>query len=536
MEFKTKLNGLQLIASIFTFCSITSFSYGQFYPVPETEIDLKSQFKKEENKTVKSFSISNLITVKEFNEYLNSIKKDSTAAFYLAQLPKSMHFSKELVQAILVDATLQDKPMPGVSWSVARNYCVWLTLNSRANGLNYNYDLPFTSELIAYNQFYKPEKPSELESWSLNAYDESMHEFKGNREYIYSATSNDPPSMKRKEIYGGSYHMDYKPHSNYNYLQYEYQDSSSRYIGFRIVRKIKETNSSTINANSSDVTYRTEDNKLHGIYEEKYANGNFKVLGAFYYGQRVGVWSVWDTNSVLLIQRDYSSNKVFSFLHPITDYPYKNLYEIHPVYIFQRNKDDIFPYLYVEERAVSFSYRIWRQLNNTNEPELFRREDFKLVVEKLLTEEIKAFFYENNGNFKTPVEGESLIALKKEFPSWDFSRIEIKEDFFFNKDNLMGDTRTLGVSFYKNKEDLEPSYIFYYPHMRAVLAKIKMESMGVNEINHLDDFFFFNEYRGEIVKSTSYNKMEVVPSIKIAWLIEIEKLVTEHNNWMYFGR
>lgn len=524
-----------LVFTIILHLGITN-GHCQFYPVPETTIDLSIYQKKIDTMVVKPFSISKLITVNEFKEYLVSVKKDSTSKFYKSQIPTSNIISEKLVKEILLSKELQNKPMPGVSWTVAQNYCIWLSANAKKKGLDFTYELPKVSELIAYDQYYETKKTNELESWTKNAYDESMFALSEKLDYYYNTINSDPPSMKRKVCYGGSYQMDYIPNSTHNFLQYEYQDSSSRYIGFKIIKRFNEENPLIQKFENSNVTIGVDRNRLHGLYEEKYQNGRKKVIGEFSKGQRIGVWSVWDTNGVLKTQREYSGNKECEFLYPVADHAYKKLYDENPQYMMQRNKNQIYPYLRIEERAVPFSYRLWRQLTIENEPELFKKVDFEFLAKELLKKNVKWFLYGNKGNFKTPIEGEDLILLKNECSNWDFERIEIKEEFFFNIDNLLADTRQLGLSFYKNKEDKEPSYSLYYPYIRIELAKFKIEVAGMNEIINLDDFFFFNAYRGEIINHLNYNKTIELTKDQKDIYIEIERLSMEHDVWISFGR
>jgi hypothetical protein len=63
-----------------------------------------------------------------------------------------------------------------------------------------------------------------------------------------------------------------------------------------------------------------------------------------------------------------------------------------------------------------------------------------------------------------------------------------------------------------------------------------MNINGLNEIKNLDDFFFFNGYRGKIVNSNSYNKIVKEKGDQVDWYLEVEKISLEHDNWIFFGR
>lgn len=513
----------------------TKTLFSQLYPVNETTID--ASFINEEFKEVKvnAFAISNLITVKEFKEYLDAVQNDSTEVYFNSQLPTSRNFPKELVQIILTDPALQNKPIPGVSWSVARNYCNWLSKKSKKPEVEY--DLPYVSELIAYNDLYGTLKNSELESWSLNSYDESMLEFSNSINYSYSANDTDPPALKRKVIYGGSYHMAYDVGNSFRKLQYEYQDSSSRYVGFRVVKRFNNKISNSISNDELNAQCTLTNNEFNGIYQENYANGRLKVLGAFINGNRSGIWSIWNKNGELKIQRNYVNNKVCAFVFPEIDNPYGLIYSNFPEYQLQRNSDRFFPYLNVEERAVVYSQRVWRELSINNESELYDRIDLKRLVQALFENNSTWYYYGENADFKNKIPVDSLSKMLPFIDSWDLNRIEIKEDYFFNMDNLLSDTRQIAISFFENESDDKPCYTVYYPRIRMILANFTFENSGLHEIENLDDFFFFHAYRGNINHKNNIrfqSKLDL--ETQNEFTIELEKFVREHELWLMYGR
>lgn len=73
--------------------------------------------------------------------------------------------------------------------------------------------------------------------WCANAYDESAYFFQHdlNPDYKYNATEKDSHVMKRKVIRGGSW-KDIAYYLQVSTRTYEYQDSSTSYVGFRCVR------------------------------------------------------------------------------------------------------------------------------------------------------------------------------------------------------------------------------------------------------------------------------------------------------------
>lgn len=73
--------------------------------------------------------------------------------------------------------------------------------------------------------------------WTSTAYDESVYEFAHdlNPEYNYLAMANDPPSLKRKVIRGGSW-KDVGYYMQNSTRTYEYRDTAKSYLGFRNVQ------------------------------------------------------------------------------------------------------------------------------------------------------------------------------------------------------------------------------------------------------------------------------------------------------------
>ena len=72
--------------------------------------------------------------------------------------------------------------------------------------------------------------------WTSTAYDPSGYRMVNtlNPEFQYNATDNDPPALKRKVVRGGSW-KDVAYYIQVWARNYEYQDSSRSFIGFRCV-------------------------------------------------------------------------------------------------------------------------------------------------------------------------------------------------------------------------------------------------------------------------------------------------------------
>jgi antitoxin component YwqK of YwqJK toxin-antitoxin module len=523
----------QKLFNISTVICIGAFqSIAQFFPVSETNLSEYPQFRNAEQCP---FSISELITVGEFKVYLSAVKRDSSATFYTQQLPQSRSITKKMVKELLTDEAYKNKPMPGVSWTVARNYCKWLSFQSASRGENNAYDLPTVSEMLAFQEIYDTKDTNALETWTLNCFDESSYEFSKGRNYFYNAKVTDPAVLKRKIVFGGSYHMN--SNSPNRFVQYEYQDSSSRFVGFRIVQKNNSVVYDSLQMDDLSLCFGMMKNQLNGVYKETHPNGTTKVLGFFDNGQRVGIWSVWNENGEIQVQRNFKDNFNCEFVYPKTNQPFGSLYTKYPEYRLNRNKKGYYPYLYVEERSVVYSKRIWRELNASNEPELFQNIDLGALIENVFQNNIKWYYYGENGDFKSEIPADVLVKLRESAKSWDLERIEVKEDFFFNADMLLSDCRQIGINFYEKKSDNKPKFTLYYPYIRQLLTAFKVDYSTIDGVENLDDVFYFHDYRGSIVQTSNiYQNPIGLEASKLDLTNELNKLIIEHGLWLVYGR
>jgi len=87
------------------------------------------------------------------------------------------------------------------------------------------------------NEFGLYDMAGNVAEWTITAYDRSAYVFSHdmNPYYNYEAKPDDPPVMKQKVIRGGSW-KDIARYLQVSTRDYEYQDSTKSYIGFRCVR------------------------------------------------------------------------------------------------------------------------------------------------------------------------------------------------------------------------------------------------------------------------------------------------------------
>ena len=198
--------------------------------------------------TTKEFEISGFITFGEYKKYLNSIKQDSSAAYYLSQFPDSnISIDEKIYLIYITDRIYYKYPVLGISWDNAMNYCKWKTLKAnKKDTIDFIYRLPTLSEwLTAYHYFKVNNKKHDFNEkysdWLLNAFEETYFflggkklTFKNYYDYEYFHKKNEPFVMKRKSIIGSSYL--YENNQIFSNRNYGIADEGYRHIAFRIVK------------------------------------------------------------------------------------------------------------------------------------------------------------------------------------------------------------------------------------------------------------------------------------------------------------
>lgn len=206
----------------------------------------------------------------------------------------SYSYNEPMTQRYFWHPTYDHYPVVGVTWSQARAFTVWRTefLNSYLAGRDrpfaMDFNLPSEAEweyaarggldnnpypwggpylrnaegcflanfkplrgnyvgdggyqtvIVAHyppNDYGLYDMAGNVSEWTRNAYDESFVYVSNdmNPDYQYEALPEDPPSMKRKAVRGGSW-KDVGYFLQVSTRTYEYQDTAKAYIGFRCVQ------------------------------------------------------------------------------------------------------------------------------------------------------------------------------------------------------------------------------------------------------------------------------------------------------------
>lgn len=286
--------------------------------------------------------------------------------------------------------------------------------------------------------------------------------------------------------------------------------------------------------------YSLVEGRFNGVYTSFYKNGNKRAEGSFDNNLRIGKWTVWDSLGTIRMQRDYSDQFTFKRLIPEVpnDKPIQLLNV--PQYRIEYNREGFITYAYVKEAWVHWHKRIWRHILPENNPILFKENRlFKLFNKHILDSAITAY---------SPVDDE----FRKEFvPKIDTSNLKviafkIKEDFFFDMNRVVSESRIIGVcpvAININTNDTVDLYWVYHPEIRKFLAqeKIQNDSLPV-KIKTLDDLFFYRYFYGMISKESNVYDRTIKEYltgeelIQEAERIEFSMIEKEHDIWISLSK
>lgn len=193
---------------------------------------------------VDSFTISKLITLGEFKEYLSEVKKDSSYEFYLSQWPDSSIASEGNYRNYITNESYINYPAAGITWRAAMNFCRWKTLkDNKTDTISFIYLLPGHTEWIAAWAYLDGNKikhdfNNNFSDWTMNmyceggclgSYSDSCEGYKGHSYYFLQ---NDPPRMNRMYALGNSFNFNRRA----SYTRGYYTFKGYRHIAFRVVK------------------------------------------------------------------------------------------------------------------------------------------------------------------------------------------------------------------------------------------------------------------------------------------------------------
>ena len=285
--------------------------------------------------------------------------------------------------------------------------------------------------------------------------------------------------------------------------------------------------------------YEVNNGRFHGSYISYYNNGIKKAEGRFDNNNRVGKWSVWDSTGVLRMKRNYENPFVFERLVPPV--PKDKLVKLlnKPRYRPVKGADGVNIYSNLYENYVFTSKRLWRKLKPDNNAVLFKNQRLiNILYENIENDSISA--YSTKGDqFKIKLDDVKIDRINNKVIAY-----RIKEDWFFDRDRMISETRIIGICpivFNQESKDTLELFWIYYPQLRQVLAREKVKVKSTN-INTLEDVFFYRHFTSTITKESNvydrelgdYCKRDEIE--KEAERIEISILELEHKIWLSFTR
>ena len=231
------------------------------------------------------------------------------------------------------------------------------------------------------------------------------------------------------------------------------------------------------------------------------------------------------------------------------------------------------PYTHLREADVSWEKRVWRRLDMREkqnqqlyypiEPVASRISFAQLLIKYILTGDIKAF---KDEEFLIPLElssvrksivlqedsaeveefdkdGNSFMVKKPGLTdsTWiyeNFTSLELKEDWFFDKQKSVLEVRILsmGVNVLKpKKEDLGPFNLFwvYFPACRPYFAKHEVyNSKNDAERRTFEDIFWKRQFASTAYKETNVFDREIERYSKgIDALLESDRIKNDIFRW-----
>ncbi|HAN77350.1 MAG TPA: hypothetical protein DCQ31_06030 [Bacteroidales bacterium] len=546
------------IVVLLMFCEKLYSQQSDYYVIPTQTLNtyelLGLNSKTNYNQTIKTFEISKFITLKEYNEFLQYIKKRTTRKFYVSQLPDTSIISEKEIKKYLRNKGFQDKPIVGISWESAMNFCKWKTQKENlTSDIKFIYRLPNFSEWL-FSQYFL--KNSSLENdfnknysdWLINAKDDSYY-----FDIYYDALESDPPALKRKVAIGNSFLFKQPTFGDYFNFSY-YSFNGYPQIGFRYVKVhlndsifankysiensiLKSWNIAQNKSIDSCITlksfikdsvlveYQTNNNLFNGYYISKYKKGQIKSIGYFVDNMKLGLWSIWDSLGNLKSQRFYNNNYEYETIFPKNSDIVSAKYQVNKKYKLTYNANKFISYFIPTERMIVASETNWFKIDYAKNPMIFNNQILEILYNELTNKKIICY----SKDFKDTLNIENLPLLD----TIKLVGFKAKELWYFDNYRFISEKRIFDfvpLITTTNCKDTIDLGVFYFPALRKIFARIKITSNN-QKIKTLDDLFFFKYYYGTIFKSELLkNESDYHPKIDYN-LILIEKEIDIISNF-----
>ncbi|MCK6638650.1 MAG: hypothetical protein L6Q81_01100 [Bacteroidia bacterium] len=312
-------------------------------------------------------------------------------------------------------------------------------------------------------------------------------------------------------------------------------------------------NASLNEADFIDANYRVQCEMIngvkHGAYKSWYSNGNPKAEGEFDHNNRVGVWTVWDSTGKRKVVRKYTNNFEYAKVFPkrMKSGPIE-LWD-KPQMLPERNLQGYYPFVFLEERSVAYSKRIWRNVICDRINPLFGSDKlYHTLIDSIVNGKLKVYNGSTDDEFRKELSTEMYEIISDTTGKY-ICCFRIKEDAFYDKSRMLFETRIVGIMPVVKKKGItndstELGWI-YFPTIRHILASFRVEhKFGYNKIQNLDDVFFFRSFMSQVYKESNYYNRTLAEIEKLnpamkreseAVRIEYSLVETEHDFWLYYS-
>ena len=264
--------------------------------------------------------------------------------------------------------------------------------------------------------------------------------------------------------------------------------------------------------------------------------------GTFRHNQRYGLWTVWDETGKMRMQRNYKNE--FEFERIYSPVPKEGAIPLFmkSKYTLKHNSDGYIDYSPLAERAVYYSKRIWRNAYLSDNPIIQKGKIETIILEHILNGNIEVYKSDDFNKKLDPAESKTAIQPEEQ----KIIGFRLMEDFFFDTDRMISETRIIGLSVLAIKDSKETVLgCIYYPQIRKYLAKEKVNCADYpDEIKTLEDVFFFRYFTAQIYKESNLNDRKIsdycgtdtLMAKNEAARIERDMLNAEHDIWIGFTK
>ncbi|HRZ42297.1 MAG TPA: hypothetical protein P5228_06295 [Bacteroidales bacterium] len=280
-------------------------------------------------------------------------------------------------------------------------------------------------------------------------------------------------------------------------------------------------------------SYETLDGQFDGKYISFYPNAKKKAEGTLAHNYRTGVWSVWDTSGVLVLQRRYINP--FDYSTVFSKDGKKTGTKEKPTSTLKYNEDGYISYFGISEEDVVWAKRIWRFLPLGRNSLLLEGDGLSTVLAKGIQSQVFQPYTDDDFTHMRSIRPEELsgnITIG----------YRIVEDHFYDNKRHICESRIIGicpVGVNYQSGDTTDLYWLYLPRIRKTLAQQRISGANLpSYIRTLDDLFFFRYFYSQIYKEENINDRPIkaygpgVDEAKESERIEIELIEKEHDFWL----